>query len=201
MSRAPLSSSEVHPTLHHVNLKTTRIDEMIDWYGRVIGLDVAHRADVGAWLTNDAANHRLALLSAPGLKNDPAKTEHAGLHHMAFEYPTFDDLMRAFDRLRANGIMPAFCLDHGMAISLYYSDPDGNFVELQADVFGDWALSSAHVQTSPEFKANPIGTFFDPARLYEGYRSGRPFTDLHHEAMAGAYQPDTLPSIGLPALA
>ena len=22
-----------HPTLHHVNLKTTRLPEMIDWYG------------------------------------------------------------------------------------------------------------------------------------------------------------------------
>jgi hypothetical protein len=27
-----------NPTLHHVNLKTTRLKEMIDWYGAVVGL-------------------------------------------------------------------------------------------------------------------------------------------------------------------
>ena len=26
------------PKFHHVNLKTTRLQEMIDWYGRVSGL-------------------------------------------------------------------------------------------------------------------------------------------------------------------
>jgi catechol 2,3-dioxygenase len=25
------------PVLHHVNLKTTRLQEMIDWYGTVVG--------------------------------------------------------------------------------------------------------------------------------------------------------------------
>ena len=53
----------IKPVLHHVNLKTTRLQEMIDWYGRVTGMEVQHRAPVGAWLTNDAANHRLALIS------------------------------------------------------------------------------------------------------------------------------------------
>jgi hypothetical protein len=27
------------PTLHHVNLKTTRPREMIDWYARVLGME------------------------------------------------------------------------------------------------------------------------------------------------------------------
>ena len=117
---------------------------------------------------------------------------------MAFEYPTFDDLMLAYDRLRTDGIMPAFCLDHGMTISMYYRDPDGNFAELQADVFGDWALSSAHMKSSPEFEANPIGAFFDPASLYEAYSSGRPLKELHDQVMAGAFESDAIPSIGLP---
>ena len=68
----------IKPTLHHVNLKTTRLQEMIDWYGRVAGFEVTHRAPVGAWLTNDAANHRLALLAMPGLEDDPAKNSRTG---------------------------------------------------------------------------------------------------------------------------
>lgn len=27
----------IKPTMHHVNLKTTRLQEMIDWYGLVVG--------------------------------------------------------------------------------------------------------------------------------------------------------------------
>jgi len=38
--------------------------------------------------------------------------------------------------------LAAFALDHGMTISLYYLDPDGNLLELQVDSFGDWAASS-----------------------------------------------------------
>jgi catechol 2,3-dioxygenase len=188
----------VNPVLHHVNLKTTRMHELIEWYGKVIGVEVTHLSQGAAWLTNDAANHRLALLAVPGLKDDPDKIEHTGMHHSAYEYPTFDELMNAFDRLRAEGIEPAFCLDHGMTISMYYRDPDGNFVELQADTFGDWVKSKAHMQTSPEFEANPIGVFFDPARLLAAYKSGQSPNELHRAAMAGKFEPDPIPGIGLP---
>jgi hypothetical protein len=27
----------IKPTLHHVNLKTIRMQEMIDWYGVIVG--------------------------------------------------------------------------------------------------------------------------------------------------------------------
>jgi catechol 2,3-dioxygenase len=198
MSTASQKSRVVNPTLHHVNLKTTRMPELIEWYGKVIGVEVMHQAPGGAWLSNDAANHRLALLAVPGLKDDPEKTKHTGMHHSAYEYPSFDDLMHTFDRLRANGIEPAFCLDHGMTLSMYYRDPDGNYVELQADVFGDWAKSKAYMQSSPEFEANPIGVFFDPARLHEAYKSGRSLDELHRAAMAGEFEPDPVPGIGLP---
>jgi len=44
-------------------------------------------------------------------------------------------------RLRELDILPVMCLDHGMTISMYYADPDGNGVEIQVDAFNDWALS------------------------------------------------------------
>ena len=61
------------PTLHHVNLKTLRLAEMVEWYGRVLGMAINHVCETGAWLTNDAANHRLALLTVPGLRDDEDK--------------------------------------------------------------------------------------------------------------------------------
>lgn len=188
-----------YPILHHINLKTTRLDAMIRWYGEVAGLRVNHRAPVGAWLTNDAANHRLALLALPGLADDPEKDMHTGLHHLAFEFATMADLFAAYDRLVLADITPAVCLDHGLTISMYFRDPDGNYVELQADAFGDWAQSSEWMRTSPDFAANPIGVFFDPARVSAALKAGASPAELHAAMMAAQYVPDPIPPIpGVP---
>ena len=53
------------PILHHVQLKTNKLDAMIEWYAEVLDLIVCYRGSGAAWLTNDEANHRLALLSTP----------------------------------------------------------------------------------------------------------------------------------------
>ena len=58
-----------------------------------------HQYEGGAWLSNDTANHRLALLKPPGLEDDPEKLRHAGLHHTAYEFPSMDDLLDTYDAL------------------------------------------------------------------------------------------------------
>src|SRR5713101_5013936 len=131
-----MKQASMAPTLHHVNLKTRRLDEMIAWYGMTVGMPVQYRFAGGAWLTNDDANHRLALLSPPNLSDDPEKIQHAGLHHTAYEFDRMEALLAAYERLKASGILPHACLDHGMTMSMYFVDPDGNSLELQADVFG-----------------------------------------------------------------
>jgi catechol 2,3-dioxygenase len=188
----------IRPKLHHVTIKSSRLDEMIAWYALVLGAQVQFKDQVAAWMTNDDANHRIAFLAVPGLGDDAQKVSHNGMHHCAFEYDSFADLMSSFDRLRKEGVEPAFCLDHGLTISLYYKDPEGNFVELQSDNFSDWSRSSEWMRTSPDFAANPIGTFFDPARVYEKFQSGADFAELQKTIRAGAYLPDPIPTIGLP---
>ena len=189
----------IRPSLHHVTMKTSRLDEMIKWYAFVIGAQVQFRDATAAWMTNDGANHRIAFLAVPGLSDDAEKIRHNGMHHSAFEYASFADLMSSYDRMRKAGIEPAFCLDHGLTISLYYKDPEGNFVELQSDNFSDWKLSSEWMRTSADFAANPIGTFFDPARVYDEFQSGIEFKTLQKAVRGGAYLPDPIPNIGLPA--
>lgn len=197
MTQTPMKFKR--PTLHHVNLKTSRLDEMVKWYALVIGAEVQFRNDVAAWTSNDEANHRIAFLAVPGLSDDTDKVRHNGMHHCAFEFESFDDLMGNFDRLRAAGIEPAFCLDHGLTMSLYYKDPEGNFVELQSDVFSDWKVSTKYIRTSSEFAENPIGVFFDPARVYNTFKSGTEFMALERSIRAGDFVPNPIPSIGLPA--
>jgi catechol 2,3-dioxygenase len=82
------------PRLHHVNLKSCRLDEMIAWYGTVVGASPSHIVPGGAWLTNDDANHRIALLTSPKICDDPGKLQHSGMHHFSFEFDAYDDLMK-----------------------------------------------------------------------------------------------------------
>jgi catechol-2,3-dioxygenase len=183
--------------LHHVTLKTTRLQAMIDWYTLVVGIHVNFQDAVGAWTSNDRANHRVAFLAIPGLIDDPEKRRRTGMHHMAFEYDSFDALMADYGRIKAAGVTPAFCLDHGLTTSLYYNDPDGNVVEMQVDNFGDWERSSEWMRTAPEFKANPIGVFFDPDQVEAAHRSGLSFAEIRQGTYSGKYQPDPLPDLGI----
>lgn len=189
----------IQPTLHHVTFKTSRLDEMVAWYGLVLGARVNFRDATGAWMTNDAANHRIAFLAMPGIGDDAEKSRHNGMHHCAFEYASFADLMASYDRLSRSGIEPAACLEHGMTISLYYKDPEGNFVELQSDNFGDWTRSSEWMRTSPVFAANPIGVFFDARKVHDAHQAGASFEILQAAIRAGEYAPAGPPDLGLPA--
>ena len=187
------STKVIHPQFHHVNLKTTRLQEMIDWYATVVGAEVLFQYDLGAWLSNDEANHRIALLSFPNFADDPDKETHTGMHHTAFEYESFDGLNESYLRLREAGIVPDICLDHGMTFSYYYSDPDGNHVELQCDVFGDWAKSSDWMRNSVQFQEDPLGKFVDPKSVAADRAAGVSFEDIHEKAMAGEYAPEVAP--------
>lgn len=183
----------IHPKFHHVNLKTTRLQEMIDFYGELVGAEVVFQDQVGAWLSNDGANHRIALLAFPNFVDDPDKDMRTGMHHSAFEYSSFEELNSSFLRLKEAGITPALCLDHGMTLSYYYADPDGNNVELQVDNFGSWEKSKEWMNTSDAFKANPIGVFVDPDRVAADYADGLSFQEIHAKAMAGGYAPEQAP--------
>ena len=198
MSKVPEDDIVIRPTFHHFTLKTLRLQEMIDWYTAVVGMRVMFQFPGGAWLTNDAANHRLALITSPQMREDPDQLLHTGMHHSAFEYATLDDLLTTYARLKAIGIEPHASLDHGMTTSFYYVDPDGHSVELQVDNFGSWEESSEWMCTARQFAANPIGTFIDPEQILAAQKTGISFSELHRRAYAGEFQPATPPDPRIP---
>ncbi len=199
MSQLAEAGAIIRPTLHHTTLKTTHLEEMIAWYGTVVGMTVNYQFPGGAWLTNDEANHRVAFLCTPVLVDDPDKLTHTGIHHIAFEYASLAELLDTYARLASLDIAPHGSLDHGMTTSLYYQDPDGNSVELQADNFGDWQASSEWMRTAPQFAANPIGVPIDPAQLLAASRAGASPTDLHERAYRGEFRPEQPLDLRLPS--
>ena len=190
----PRGEEILRPAFHHVNLKSTRRDEMIEWYRVVVGLQVTYEGSGAAWLTNDAANHRVALVSGETLKvaltDDDDKARHAGLYHTAWEYPSLDELLATYARLKELGILPQRTVNHGPTTSFYYVDPDGNGVELQSDNFGDWAGSRLFMAESPEFARDPFGPYVVPERMIADRQAGVATEVVLRRAYAGEYQPE-----------
>ena len=66
------------------------------------------------------------------------KDRSRGLFHLAFELENEVDLVDGYNRARAAGVSFSHTRDHDVAHSLYLRDPDGNMVEIYADVIREW---------------------------------------------------------------
>ena|SRR5262245_38263685 len=169
-------SQRIAPTkFAHVVLKTASYDAVIEWYATVLNARVAFRNDFIAFLTYDDEHHRVAVIKAPD--SPPPDPAAAGVHHIAYTYADLGELLSTYRRLKASGIEPARCINHGPTTSMYYRDPDGLRVELQIDNFA--TMDEAHAYfTGPDFAENPIGVIFDPEELIRDYEAGLSFEDL-----------------------
>jgi hypothetical protein len=65
---------------------------------------------------------------------------------------------------------------HGLTLSMYYADPDGNLMEFQIDVLEPEAANA--FMSGPAFEANPIGEPFDPDELAARFEAGRPLDEV-----------------------
>jgi hypothetical protein len=92
---------------------------------------------------------------------------------VAYTYDSLKDLAQNYVHLKSLGITPYWCLHHGITISMYYGDPDGNRMEFQVDVYDTNEEANAFM-TGPGFAENPIGVEFDPDVLSQRVLSGEP---------------------------
>ena len=119
--------------LDHINLRTARLDEMIDWYGRVLDMESGKRPDFGfpgAWLyaNGQALVHLVGTDAEPG--SDPADLK---LEHGAFQardikafIAKLDGLGERYERFK----VPGFAVEQ---VNIW--DPDGN--HLHVDFHGE----------------------------------------------------------------
>ena len=155
--------------LAHVNYRTSRYQEMIEWHCKVLEAEVTLSTPLLTFLTYDDEHHRVAIGHFPDLE-DQTLTR-AGCEHTGYCYETLEDLFATYERLKAEGIEPYWCVNHGGTLSYYYFDPDRNQLELQVDVFdtveelNDWFRNS-------DFAMNPVGYKVDPEDLMARYRAG-----------------------------
>lgn len=158
----------------HVVYRTYQFEKMIEWYQTVFGAKVQHRSPALAFLTYDDEHHRVAMLNLELVLPDGrdlkgrAKT---GVDHVAYCYRSLPVLLSNYQKLKALGILPYWCIHHGITVSMYYADPDGNQMEFQVDCFTSNDDANAFMN-GPGFDVNPIGVEFDPEEYIARLKAG-----------------------------
>ncbi len=163
----------------HVVYNTHRYREMIDWYATVFEARIAHGDDRLTFMTYDDEHHRFAFANMGPLPDDapkPRMGRGVGVNHVAYTWDELSDLMELYKRLKAHDIVPVTPIKHGMTLSMYYADPDGNLMEFQVDLMEPDAANE--FMGSEAFDANPIGEKFDPDELLTVYESGESIDDM-----------------------
>jgi len=185
----------IHPKLQHCGITTGNLNAMLEWYGKVLGMTVHKRVAAPdgspfktvAFATNDEVNHRLSFFETPGLPADADRDRHARVQHIAFEYKTLDDLLGTYVRLKKLGIPMLWAADQFIQTAVYYNDPDGNILELNANNFSDdWTVTEQlkHLPSQLHFNV-------DPEKMIEALKAGASAWDVHERAVAGKYTPAT----------
>jgi catechol 2,3-dioxygenase len=124
--------------LGHIVLYVTSLSRMADFYRDTLGFAEIDRRNGFALFSGGRTHHELLLIEVGGT---PAPKNHfkPGLYHIGFKIGnTTEELKSAYRELKAAGVTIMGATDHTVTHSLYILDPDGNELELYADVSDIW---------------------------------------------------------------
>jgi len=124
--------------LAHVNMFVDGYEQAAKFYIEVAGFEEVYRQpnNLASFLSNGNTYHDFALLDIQC--RHAAKDQKPGLFHIALELETEVDLVEGYRKALEAGIKFDATMDHDVAHSVYTTDPDGNIVEIYADVIEDW---------------------------------------------------------------
>lgn len=139
--------------LGHANLFVGDYERAQEFYYRVAGFHEVYRQpdNQASFISNGNTYHDVGLTDIHS--KYAVKGQKPGLFHTAFEMETEADLVDGYRRAQAAGEAFPRARDHDVAHSLYRDDPDGNMVEIYADVIRDWRAvrSGIIVKAKPEW--------------------------------------------------
>ena len=170
--------------LAHVVYRTRRFDEMIQWYTSVFCAKVQFANPALAFLTFDDEHHRFAIANISVLVPGGTETNNEsviGVDHVGYTHSSIGDLLDNYGALKEAGVEPYWCVHHGVTVSMYYADPDGNQMEFQVDCVPAGTDTSDFMAVT--FTSNPIGVEYDPEVWFAQHRNG----GIDAEFVAAAY--------------
>ncbi|MDA0702238.1 MAG: VOC family protein [Proteobacteria bacterium] len=123
--------------LGHVNLYVSDLDRSMAYFNAVVGLEEVYRRPPikGGFLSNGNTHHDIGMVET---SSPLCRTGRPGLNHLAFEMESEADLVAGYRRLPDPAAAFPRTIDHDITRSIYGHDPDGNAVEIYADMHRDW---------------------------------------------------------------
>ena len=130
------------PQLSHVGIYVRDSDTMIRFYEDMMGLTVTDRGratssglPITFMSSNPTQHHQFVLVE--GRKDDGAST----INQLSFKVDTLDEIRAVLAKVKARGLT-ARQTSHGNAWSIYFPDPEGNFIEVYMDT--PWHVAQPH---------------------------------------------------------
>lgn len=130
--------------LGHVVLYVVNIEVSARFYRDTLGFREVARGAGMALFSSGRTHHELLLLEVGGQVRK--KHLEPGLYHIGFKIGDGAEALKGvYQELKKGGVTIIGSSDHGVTHSLYIEDPDGNELELYADVSDSWKDNPAAV--------------------------------------------------------
>ena len=125
----------------HVLLRVADEEAAKRFYRDVLGFAVAEQDPEhgGVFMTLGDGFHTIDVVQAPAGSVQPARGG-IGLVHVAFKVASYAALRDAYAHLLASGVEIQRAIDHVCQRSVYFTDPDGNGLEIYYEMPGALAL-------------------------------------------------------------
>ncbi len=150
----------------HVLLRVADEEASKRFYRDVLGFRVAEQDPEhgGVFMTLGDGFHTLDITQHPA-PTDAVRPERGqlGLVHIAFKVDTYAALRDAYGHLLANGVEIERAIDHVCQRSIYFTDPDGNGLEIYYEM-RDALRTSACRSPAPPSRCPPGSSKTGPAR-------------------------------------
>lgn len=132
--------------LGHVVLYVSDLDRSARFYAETLGFKCISKENGFAVFSSGRTHHELLLIEI-GIEPEK-KVLKPGLYHIGFKIgDSPNDVKRAYRELKEKGVVIVGAGDHTITHSLYILDPDGNELELYADVSDEWKKNPKSIMT------------------------------------------------------
>lgn len=139
--------------LGHIVLYVSDLTRMADFYEKTLGFHQIVRDWPMALFSGGRTHHELLLIEVGGESKglDRAHEMKPGLYHIGFKIGDGAEAAQfAYTELKEKGVHIVGTTDHGVTHSIYVLDPDGNELELYADVSDTWKKDPKAILAHPK---------------------------------------------------
>jgi catechol-2,3-dioxygenase len=112
--------------LGHVGIYAQDLENMRDFYTRVVGLKITDETPNALFMSSDPEreHHEFVIFRSESPEQKTC------VQQISFSCENLDDIVQYYDRFKAQGVRFRSVTSHGNAVGLYFYDPEANVCEV-----------------------------------------------------------------------